>query len=310
MKIKIKRSFTAPLLVLICYILLMLSGFISKSELMYRDNLYLSVIVIQVLIFVIPGIIYCKVANQKSKKILTFRGFGMRKLLFSVFSVCALICISALVKLGLYELGYSSETYSLYAQYIPAGANGLRDVMYIILAIAVLPSVTEEFVFRGIVLTEYRKSGCKTKYAILLSSFLFAMLHFSVEQFPVYFIGGIVFSLVYIVTDSLPAAMTAHIFNNAFSLLFETSILRIIIQSSSIIFVLFIFFGSFLIFFTVALQLAEKIMLSRALRGEDIAKPNAMSKNKGKMSADLEAVISPTFIACILLFILRVLKVI
>lgn len=309
MAVKIKRTLSAPLLALICYALMILSGFIKESELRYRDNIYLSVIVIQILIFIIPGIIYCKLGGEKTVKGLRLRTFGLNKLLFCVFSVCTLISASGLVKLGLYELGYSSPNYTLYANYLPTSMSGFTDIVYIILAIAVLPALTEEFVFRGIILSEYRASGCKNYAAVAFSTVLFGMIHFSLGQLPVYLLGGATFAIIMIVTDSLPAAMLAHIINNAFSLLFESTLLRLINQSDSMIFVMFIFGTAFLIFLIVTLHLAEKIYLSRALSGENTAHARLSRKKQKGLSPELEALISPAFLACIALFVLRVLKV-
>lgn len=309
MALKIKRTLSAPLLALICYGLLILSGFIKESELQYRDNIYLSVIVIQILIFIIPGIIYCKLGGEKTVRGLRLRSFGANKLLFCIFCVCTLICASGLVKLGIFELGYSSSNYTLYANYLPTSASGFKDIVYIILAIAVLPALTEEFVFRGIVLSEYRAAGCKNFAAVAFSTLLFGMLHFSLGQLPVYLLGGVAFAIIVIVTDSLPAAMLAHIINNAFSLLFETTVLRLINQSDSMIFVMFIFGTAFLIFLIATLHLAEKIYLSRALAGENTPHARLSRKKQKGLTPELEALFSPALIACVILFVLRVLKV-
>lgn len=309
MAVKFKRTLSAPLLAFVCYGLLILSGYIKESELRYRDNIYLSVIVLQILIFIIPGIIYCRIKGENMVRSLRLRSFGTRKLFFCIFSVCALICASGLVKLGLYELGYSSSNYTLYANYLPSTTGGFRDIVYIILAIAVLPALTEEFVFRGIILSEYRKTGCGTFTSILFSTLLFGMLHFSIGQLPVYLLGGIVFSLIMIVTDSLAAAMLAHILNNAFSILFESTILRIINQSDSVIFVMFIFGAAFLVFLIVALQFAETIIHVRAYSGEKTVSRKASRKKTKGLSPELEALVSPTFIACVALFLLRTFRV-
>ena len=83
--------------------------------------------------------------------------------------------------------------------------------------IAIVPAILEELVYRGVFYQEYRK--VKPRSAILLSSFLFAILHLNIEQFIYAFIMGILFSLVIEATDSLYSTIIMHFVFNANSVI-------------------------------------------------------------------------------------------
>lgn len=302
-KISLRRTFSAPLLVLICYIAMTLSSLIDPASLSSRGNVYLSVIVIQMLIFLIPGIIYCKLRGKPTPQNVRIKSVGPRKLLFSVFAFGVTLFGSALVKIGLYAVGYYSTSYSLYENYVPAESSGISEILYVLIALAILPAITEEFVFRGIVMQEYRTAGCSKSTALIISSLLFAMIHFNIAQLPVYFFGGLVFGCVMMVTDSLVAAVIVHFLNNAFSLFFETRLLQLITQTNSLIFVLFIMAVFFMVFFILFTHEAERIIYDRGESGEKPTFDPPTRKTRPKMKDKLlEAVISPAFILCIAAF--------
>lgn len=303
-KIKLRRTLTAPFLVLICYIAMKLTTLIDPESLSSQGNVFLSLIVLQMLIFLIPGIIYCKLRGEPTRENLRIRGFGLRKVLFSVFAFFALLSGAALIKLGLYALGYYSTSYTLYENFMTATPTGFAGFVYVMIALAILPAVTEEFVFRGILLQEYRTAGCSKSTSLILSSLLFAMLHFNIAQLPVYFFGGVAFGCVMMVTDSLFAAVLVHFLNNAFSLFFETQILQLIMQTDSMIFVLFVFAAAFLIFFILALHTAEGVLYERGESGaKPLFKPASNKRERAKYKDRLlEAVISPSFLLCIAAF--------
>lgn len=305
MQIKIKKTFLAPLLVLVIFILFNISKFIDVYELKYKDNIYLSVIILQMLIFILPGIFYSKVRGKELIEKIKFGTMNVRKIMFSVFSFFTLFFGSALIKLALYEIGYYSDKYTLYEKYIPQDTASLKNVLYIIIAIAILPAITEEFVFRGIVLSEYRLSGCNCAASILISSLLFAMMHFDIYQFPVFLFGGIILGCTFCITDSLFAAILVHTLNNSISLLFEKQILKLIAETDSMVFILFVLSVLFIIFLLLCLHEAEIIYYTLGINGAKSYEGMPKKfKKADKASPAFEAFLSPTFLICILFFVI------
>ena len=211
---------------------------------------------------------------------------------------------SALVKLGLYAIGYYSQQYTLYENYLPNDASSIANLLYILIAIAIIPAITEEFIFRGVILGEYNAMGTKHSTAVFLSAAMFAMLHFNLYQFPVYFFGGIVLGYVTVITNSVFCAMMVHLLNNVVSLLFEPQLLRLISQTDSPVFVLFILAIIFIGFLILFFGCAEKIYYIKGIKGEDSPpkRKKKHKKNKG-FTIDTEAVLSPVFIICIIAYI-------
>ncbi len=300
MKIKFKRSLVAPLLVLVMYILMAVTNRINFYDLGLKDNVYLAVIIIQMMIFVIPGLIYCKLRGKELTSELRLKGVGMKGVWLTLSSFFTLIFGSSLIKLALYALGYYSRQYTLYENYIPTDTSGFGSVLYIIIAIALVPAITEEFVFRSIVYGEYSALGIKKFSAMVLSALLFAMMHFDLHKFPVYFFGGLVFAFVTQVSGSVLCAMALHLLNNIYGLLFETQLLRLITQTDNLIFVLFVLAVFFLIFLILTLQSAENIYYIKGINGEP--SPKRRKKERRRFSKDAECFLSPTFLICVIVF--------
>lgn len=95
---------------------------------------------------------------------------------------------------------------------IPEGAAA--GVLYFIY-ICILPPVLEEIFLRGYVLNALKGYG--QTFAVITSSVCFALMHSSLENFPVYFACGILLALVYLTFDSLLPAMALHCLNNSIS---------------------------------------------------------------------------------------------
>lgn len=84
-----------------------------------------------------------------------------------------------------------------------------------ILLVAVLPCVLEESVYRGFFFTEYKKYN--PWRAVLLSGFLFGLMHGNLNQFCYAAVMGMVFALLIEATGSILSTMLIHFFINAFS---------------------------------------------------------------------------------------------
>ncbi len=304
MRIKLKPSITAPLLAFVMYLLMAASTFTDIEKLGRRDNVFLAVIILQIVIFIIPGILYCRLKGKDFAEKLRFNAFNPGKLWLSVCAFFVLAFGSALVKLGLYAIGYYSQQYTLYENYLPNDASSLANLLYILIAIAILPAITEEFIFRGIVLGEYSALGTKSVTAVMLSAAMFAMLHFNLYQFPVYFYGGIVLGYVAVITNSVLCAMIVHLLNNVFSLLFEPQLLRLISQTDSPVFVLFVLTIIFLVFLILFLGSAEKVYYKKGINGEETPRTRRKKRSRDKgFTPDKEASLSPAFILCIIAYI-------
>ena len=80
------------------------------------------------------------------------------------------------------------------------------------IVICLVPGFCEEFLFRGAILSNLRPFGRSN--AILISAFLFSMMHQNAEQLLYTFAAGIVLGLVYEMTGSIWCSTVLHVINN------------------------------------------------------------------------------------------------
>jgi membrane protease YdiL (CAAX protease family) len=201
---------TAPLLVLGVMLLLMASRFIDSS-LLTRDNEYVAVIVLQLMIFLLPAAFYIKAIGLDFGRF-RLSLFGPGHLLLLISGLISLTTGSVLIDFWLTGGETLSASYDLWGVFISKNDGSAGNVLYLILAYAALPAFCEEFVFRGLLISEYEKRS--TTSAVVLSSLFFALLHFDIERFPVYFFAGLILAVILYATRSLLAVMLIHFCNN------------------------------------------------------------------------------------------------
>ena len=128
--------------------------------------------------------------------------------------------VAALLQVGLLSL---SELNGLFLQLL--GSLGYQDAgitlpnmdgvgfFGVILVVAVLPSIFEETLFRGMLLNGLKQFG--EVAAILICGFLFALYHQNPAQTLYQFCCGVAFALVAIRSGSVLPTMLSHLLNNA-----------------------------------------------------------------------------------------------
>lgn len=90
------------------------------------------------------------------------------------------------------------------------------NIFLAIIAVVVLPAFAEEFLFRGIILTAYKKQGIMKACAI--SALIFALSHFNPAQIVHQFILGFLLAITVITTGNIWYAVIIHALNNVISL--------------------------------------------------------------------------------------------
>lgn len=100
----------------------------------------------------------------------------------------------------------------------------IPSIIVFILNYAALPSLFEEFAFRNVLLQPLRKFG--DWYAIVATSFCFAILHGNMVQIPFSFIAGIALGYFRVRTGSIWTSITIHFLNNLISVIFSLCVDR------------------------------------------------------------------------------------
>lgn len=208
-------ALTAPLLVF-CIFALLLIVRLAGPAVFDRDNEYILLTVVQVLIFMLPAAVYLKITHTGLHR-LRLIPFGVNHLLLVISAVIAAASGSLLLDFAVSGYESFSETYTLYGAFAATAGSGAAHTAYIITAYAALPALCEEFVFRAILCAEYESDGGSFS-AVVLTALWFAMLHFDLRSFGVYFFSGVLLALTLYATRSFFAAFAVHFGYNLVSL--------------------------------------------------------------------------------------------
>jgi membrane protease YdiL (CAAX protease family) len=136
---------------------------------------------------------------------------------FGFFSPAAWIGLAALVPMLLFNYyfhGWVAEQLDI--EHLNPG-DELRALgfgsMTLMIVYCLIPAVTEELSFRGLV-QHWLQVAIKPWRALVLASFLFAVLHFSVISFLYLFTLGMILGWMKLKTGSLYPSMLAHFLHN------------------------------------------------------------------------------------------------
>lgn len=291
-------------LVLGTYILLLLSKIIDVT-LINRDNEYLSVVVLQMMIFLIPAALWCRFSGEKYIRSLRIAPIKADSVAVMIAAAALMISGGVLISMIFGGLESLSQNFSLYNTFISKDDGTAPSRLYLILAYAVLPALCEEFVYRGILCHEYEKGGVTR--AVLISSLFFSLLHFNLQNFPVYFFAGAILALTLYATRSIFGAIIAHFLYNLFGLFGQPYINTFYnITSSTKLFVfviVMVFLVSAIIFCAEASRLYKRYF-ERAISSK-YRQPVLQGFDNIK-SSYIEVLTKPSAIACYALYIIAV----
>lgn len=294
---KLKESVTAPIPVLVTYGLYCvcyLTPIASNALRRYGDYTLISGIVMLFLVLLIPAVLYAKLRGVGYSAKMRFAKANFSR---SLFALCALMCAisgAVLIAVCTNVLGVSRQ-YSLVATYTLSISDGTLPILYRMIAYAVLPAAAEEFLYRGILFTEYRENG--TLCAVIFSSVLFAVGQFNFDAFIAFLLLGALMAFVYYVTDSFILTVVVHVIFNMIVFFFEDASWLLIQRKTDYVFFLTVCAAAFLLFAALGLSEAQRIFFRCAADGEK--SPAGATKGESLSKRLSQAALSPTFILCI-----------
>ena len=175
-----------------------------------------SIIVQAGIIFILPLLLYClflKVTPKQVFKTCNFNKMNFNTILISIglgFICFGINIVVSSLSSGLIGFtGYRSSSSGIVYDY------NVLNFFLDIFSVAILPAFCEEFLHRGIVLQGTKHMGFKK--AIVISSLLFGLLHFSIQKVFYAFVIGLVLGLVSVVAKNIWVGIIIHFVNNAFS---------------------------------------------------------------------------------------------
>lgn len=97
--------------------------------------------------------------------------------------------------------------------------EGSSKFMLSLFAMAIIPAIGEELIFRGLIQNIILASSSKKHFSVIVSALIFAALHFQPVNLLSIFFMGIVLGYIYEFTKNIFYAMLFHFLNNAALLL-------------------------------------------------------------------------------------------
>lgn len=299
-----KANLFTPVLMIAVFAFILASNFLPEDLLGLDENPYLAVVVIELLTYAVPSLFYCRIRGREFTPKLRLRPFAPSQIVYLLYSTVFLLCGVVLVSIAMYNAFPSAFEASAVTEYAAFAMNQrFFDILYLVLAFAVLPAITEEFLFRGIVIGEYENYGALI--ASVMSAVMFAMSHFSLVRFPVYLFSGLVLSSVLFATRSVVAATVIHALNNIIVLLCEEYVLHIVDKQNVSLVLLIIILGAVAIL-SAMLMCYEAQSIYHGYAESNVPSEYAVNVSRSRKSVFtriIEAFFTPTFLLLVILFV-------
>jgi uncharacterized protein len=191
-------------------LLSILGSFIIDSWVSKLTDNYFIILLLSQLILIVPSVIYLVASKVNIATAIRFKKIKLSNIILII--VFAYLITPLMNLINAFSMMYvQNNTMDIMNNIV--SNNGLLLSLFIV---ALIPSILEESVYRGIFYNEYSKiSPLK---GMLLSGFLFGIMHGNFNQFSYAFAMGVVFALLIEATDSILATMIVHFIINGTSI--------------------------------------------------------------------------------------------
>jgi membrane protease YdiL (CAAX protease family) len=168
--------------------------------------------------FFLTGLLYYAMSRRTSSERLSLEVKIPREFPLWILAGLAVLTAAAYVNAQFCQIiGYTMPT-----DVLLDGNYDDPSVIIQYMTVAIAPAFAEEFLFRGVFYNNLRPFG-RTQ-AILISAFLFALMHQNIGQLFYTFVAGIVMAIMFEVTGSIWCSVFFHLFNNEISVLYDVLI--------------------------------------------------------------------------------------
>lgn len=153
------------------------------------------------------ALLLCRKEGIRMGKAFGFHAVKPLTILLTVVTCMAMHSVSHLI---------SSLTNLLFPSFLEMANEELLGGSFFVnfVGVALIPAFFEEFTVRGGMLNSYRGTG-RLRAAVLLTAFLFGLLHMNPTQFFYAFAMGIVLALLFVLSGSVWPGILFHFLNNA-----------------------------------------------------------------------------------------------
>lgn len=200
--IAVNRVFLATVIISV------IGGVLNAYIFRATQNLAYIMIISQIII-ALPSLIYLKLKNINIVNAIRLKKINLGNIVLIILFTYLITPFMGLINL------LSTRVVSNSTEQIMGQITSENSFLISLLLVAFVPCVLEETVYRGIFYNEYRKVNVVK--GIILSGFLFGIIHGNFNQFSYAFAMGIIFALLIEATDSILSTMIVHFFINGTS---------------------------------------------------------------------------------------------
>ena len=289
-----------PILVACCFVLLLLSRLID-TRLTNRDNEFLVVILMQLMIFLVPAIVYGKLRGDAFPERIRLRLPRPEHLWFTACMLIVMISGALLCEILTGGIASLTGNFTLYSTFIARINGSALETVYVILAYGILPAFCEELIFRSILCAEYERFGVGVSIAV--SALFFAMLHFSFALLPAYLFVGALLAFSMYATRSFFTAFLLHTLYNLFCLFGQPYLSAFYVHAGNNDIFVFCLVTLFLLFSAFATGEARKLYHLYARANAD-ASYTAELPLRALPKQLLRSLLSPATAVCLLIWLI------
>ena len=176
-------------------------------------------------IFLLPALLFAYLTHPRPASYLGLRKPGkvVHWILVPIVMVGAVI-IFLLINSLFQKLNWSADLKDLQEKHdntVKAflNMNSFTDFLKAFAIMAILPAVSEELIFRGILMRLVHKRSHRIGIAIAVSSLVFAIVHYDPAGLVAIFCAAILLGGIYYLTGSLWLSIFAHLLNNGLQII-------------------------------------------------------------------------------------------
>lgn len=185
-------------------LLLLSFGFAYQEKDVLRGLLFTEYVLI-----LLPPLVYIKLKGDSFKRVLRLNPLRLKHAMM----VILITALSYPVALFFNLVGMTLlSTFGEIIQSPVPTAENFQEYFILMFVIAVSAGICEEVYFRGLVLRGYERLG--TANAIVISSVLFGIFHFNLQNLLGPIVLGLIFGYLVYRTDSILAGILGHLTNN------------------------------------------------------------------------------------------------
>jgi membrane protease YdiL (CAAX protease family) len=281
------------------------ADYISLNSVKYRpDKFFMLAVASNICAFMLTGIFYIKLKGLGYSKNLKFSLPKLKYLPFCLYMLLILITGTILINALLVYLGAAgSGVLEVLPLLFYTGGNAAYD-MGVLISFVVLPSICEEFFFRSVIAADYEQYGAFC--ACVFTALAFSLSHFSLKFFPSYFFAAVIFYIIAKITDSILFSIFLHAGYNFFCIYLADKFLGALNFEQNRPMFVFVAAIAFIVSVFFVLNALEAIYYKKGYRNEPSPAPVSEFSPKGAAVKFFKSLISPTFIAAVIVFFIYI----